>query len=384
MQKILHIIPGLATGGAQMMLYKLLSRTDRSRFEPTVVVLMNKSTVGEMIESLGIPVYAIGLSRGKPTIGGMLRLLTHIRRIKPDLVQGWMYHGNIAASLSSIFSLRSFPVLWNIRHSMHGIQYQKKNTAAIIRIGAIFSKTASRIIYNSNLSVRQHENLGYAASRAVVIPNGFDCSVYRPSADARRLLRESLGLEETDVLVGLIARFDPQKDHSNYFQAASILARQYRNVYFVLAGRGIDRDNTALTGLIGQDLAGNKVHLLGERHDMPQIFSGLDIVCSSSAYGEAFPNIIGEAMACAVPCVVTDIGDSAWIVGDTGFVVPARDPGALANSLAKLVDIGKEGRTLLGQKARSRIVENFTLEQVAKQYENLYENTIQHGMSKAG
>jgi len=354
------------------MLYKLLSATDRARFDPIVVSLIDRGTLGERIEALGVPVYTVGMAPGCPTPAALWRLIRLVRRLQPDLIQGWMYHGNVAALVAGGFAPGRVPVLWNIRHTPYDLKAEKRMTAALIRLGARLSKRPVRIIYNAQVSARQHELLGYTADRRRVIPNGFDCGRFKPSETARLKLRRLLDLEGETLLVGLIARWHPMKDHANFIGAAERLAARRPDVHFVLAGRGVDGSNFALRKLVQEAGLVRQVHLLGERSDMPEITAGLDIASSSSSWGEGFPNVVGEAMACGVPCVVTDVGDSAWVVGDTGMVVPPRDADALAGAWAALIELGPEGRARLGQAARQRVITEFSIDQIAKQYEALY------------
>jgi len=377
MIKTVHVITGLATGGAEMMLYKLLSGIDRSRFEPVVISLMDKDTrISRSIEDLGVPVHSLGMRQGRVSFSAVSRLLKMVRVIEPDIIQGWMYHGNIAASLSGFLSFQKTPIIWNIRHSMHDLKFEKRTTAVLIRLGIFFSKSTVKVIYNSKKGAQQHEKLGYAAHRTIVIPNGFDCELFKPSSSARQLLRKSLNVTENDILIGSIGRYHPQKDYVNLLTAAGILADEYENVYFVLIGRGVEHENLEIAELIRQNKLLGRVHLLGERKDIASLMAGMDIIVSASSFGEAFPNIIGEAMASGVPCAVTDVGDSAWIVGDAGKVSPPRDAVSLARCCKDLIVIGQNERSHLGSVARQRVLDNFTLERIINQYEELYERVV--------
>jgi len=373
MIKIVHIITGLTTGGAEMMLYKLLSGIDLSRFEPTVISLKDKGVLGCKIEELGVPVYSVEMSANTSFLLSVFRLSSFIRKIQPNIVQGWMYHGNIAAIITRLLLFKNIPMLWNIRHSLSDIRYEKKRTQLIINIAANCSNMPNKIIYNSKKSAVQHEQFGYRKNRTIVIPNGFDCSVFKPSYTARSTFRNKLSIKNNDILIGLICRYHPMKDHINFIKAAGCLAQKHENVYFVLAGRDVDESNLTIMELIKKSGLKNRFFILGERSDTPEINAGLDIACTSSAYGEAFPNVVGEAMACGVPCVVTDVGDSAWIVGKTGKVVPPRNSELLAKAWEALIDAGSVERERLGEKARQRVLDFFSIEKIINQYEVLYE-----------
>lgn len=373
--KIVYITTGLYTGGAEKMLYQLLSKINRERFHPVVVSLMDRGTVGDRIENLGIPFHTIGMKPGMPTLHGILRLIYTVNQHKPDLIQGWMYHGNIAAQLANIFSWQKVPVLWSIHHSIGSLGSEKKMTAAIIKFCARLSKFTNKVIFVSQNSKIQHEALAYCCDNSCIIPNGFDTSLFKPSVEARLNIRSELGLSEETFLIGLIARYHPMKDHANFIRAAVLLSKNFSKVHFILAGTNVDHNNHTLLKMIKDLGLFKQIHLLGERHDVPLLTSALDIASLASAYGEAFPLIIGEAMSCGIPCVVTDVGDAAWIVGNTGRVVSPRNPEALANAWKELIVLGSESREILGKAARARIIECFSLDSVVHQYESLYEST---------
>ncbi|MDF5706264.1 MAG: glycosyltransferase [Nostoc sp. S4] len=375
MMKIIYIITGLSTGGAEVMLYKLLSRMNRERFSPVVVSLMHYGTWGDRIVNLGIPVYTIGMKPGKLKLVDIWRIIHIVRQLKPDLIQGWMYHGNLAAQFVKLFIFRQVPVFWNVRHSLSSLDLEKPLTTTIIKLCANFSSLPTKIIYNSQNSSQQHEKSGYSLEKTCVIPNGFETEKFIPSTKARLKIRSELNIPENTLLIGLIGRYHPIKDHFNFLQAAAILLKKPANVQFVLAGNKVDWQNQILSELIHELGLVKHIHLLGERHDMPHLTAAFDIASSSSS-GEGFPNVIGEAMSCSVPCVVTDVGDSAWIVGDTGKVVPPRNPEALANAWQALIDIGKEGRESLGKAARARVIKYFSLDSIVAQYEALYDNVL--------
>lgn len=375
MIKVTHIITGLSTGGAEMMLYKLLAATDRSRFEPTVISLAGCGTLGQRIEALGVKVHSVGMAPGIKLPAALLRLMRLARGLQPDLIQGWMYHGNLAATLCGRMVPGYVPVLWNIRHTPYDLKNEKPGTAAVIRLGARLSSRPERIIYNARASAQQHDLLGYAAHKVAVIPNGFDCDTFKPSESARWKIRRELGLDGQALLVGLIARYHPIKDHANFIRAAGTLAERLPEVNFVLAGRDVDKKNPALLDEIRKAGVASRTYLLGERADIPEITAALDLA-SSSSWGEAFPNVIGEAMACGVPCVVTNVGDSAWIVGETGIVVPPRDPAAWAKAWETLIKAGVAERRRLGVASRQRIADYFSLPKIVARYEELYEAVL--------
>jgi glycosyltransferase involved in cell wall biosynthesis len=374
--KILHIISGLPIGGAEMMLYKLLSVIDWDIFEPVVISLTDYGSLGNNIIKLNIPVYKVEINAGFPNPFKVCRFIKLIRKINPELIQGWMYNGNLAALLARWVLPNHVPLLWNIRHTPDDLKKEKRLTARVIRLGARLSTQPDQIIYNSKVSAQKHESIGYSDKHKNFIPNGFNCEQFKPFNDAKSKLRHSLGLKKETLLIGLVARYHIMKDHVTFLHSAGKLNKTYPEIHFVLVGQGVDKNNHLLIKLIEDLKITKNIHLLGKRMDVDEITAGLDIACSSSSWGESFSNAIGEAMACGIPCVVTDVGDSAWIVGETGIVVKPGDRKAFTDAMITLIKISSEERLGLGKLARNRIIKHFSLNLVVKQYEDMYQNLL--------
>jgi glycosyltransferase involved in cell wall biosynthesis len=371
---IVYVTTSLEGGGAEMMLYHLASHLNPQQFRVNVISLIAPSPLVEKFQAAGIPVHSIDMPRGGiPTLPMLWRLLRLLRQLQPDLIQGWMYHGNLAAQIARFLLFQgSLPVLWSIHYTIGNLATDRPMTKALIKAGRLLSRFPARILFVSKLSQQQHIDLGYCAKTCLVIPNGFDLKSFTPTPSARSIVRDELGLPADTEIVGSFARYNPMKDHPNFLRAAAILHQQHPDVHFLLAGADVDPQNQPLQTLISELNLTDRVHLLGERRDVETLMAGLDIVTTSSAYGEAFPMIIGEAMACGVPCVVTDVGESGLMVGDTGRVVPPQDAPALARGWQDLLELGSDGRTQLGAAARQRIVDNFSLDAIVPQYESLY------------
>jgi glycosyltransferase involved in cell wall biosynthesis len=374
---IFHLITDLDTGGAEMMLYKLLAGMNRQRFRHVVVSLTDAGSLAARIATLGIPVHALGMQQGPLPLAGVVKLLRLLRREGPAGGQGWLYHASLVGLLAG--KLTRVPcIAWNIRCSNMDMRYYSRRSALVVRVLAWFSSLPDAVLINTETGRAFHEGLRYHPRQWHVIPNGFDVSQFHPDPAARLQRRGAFGLPLTPVLIGLIARYDPMKDHLTFLQAANYLLKQRPDVRFVLAGRDVTDDNPDLRPII-QDLGiGDYVHLLGELSEVHELLQGLDIVALTSAFGEGFPNIIGEAMASGVPCAVTDVGDAGYVIGDTGRVVPIRNPQALAEAWCELIDLGVEGRERLGMAARQRVEQLFSLPAIVKQYETLYEALADH------
>lgn len=371
--KVLHIIDGLESNGAEITLYRLLSAIDQKRFDSAVVSLRDGGTLGGHIEALGIPVYTLGMENIFCSGRSFWRLVRVIRAVQPDIIQGWMYYGSISATIGAALTPGSRSVIWNIHHTVDHLEHEKRIIQMVIRLGALLSSSPAHIIYCAWAAAKCHEAMGYDANEPSVIPNGFDLTKFVPSRLARISVRSELGINDRTLLVGLVARFHPMKDHTTFLAAAAILAAKRPDIHFLMAGPGMEADNDSIKRLVASHGLLPRVHILGERRDVPRLMAALDIICCSSAWGEAFPNVIGEAMACGVPCVTTDVGDAAWMVGQTGRVVPPREPESLAGACQEIFTLDPEERSLLGTMARDRVQELFSLRKMVDAYQEVYE-----------
>lgn len=354
------------------MLYRLLLHTDQTAFEPQVVSMTNIGPVGEKIRTLGIPVRALGMRRGVPNPLGLLRLARWLSSDPPHVVQTWMYQADLVGGMAAKLA-GGMPVVWGVHSTELDPRSVKRLKIWTVRACAWTSRwLPTRIVCCAEASKKVHTELGYETEKIVVIPNGTDTTAFKPVPEARLWVRKELDLPEGTPLVGLVARFDTPKDHRNFIRAATILHARLPDVRFVLCGDGITWENSQLAGWIDTVGLRSYCYLLGRRQDVPRLTAALDVASSSSFYGEAWSLVVGEAMACGVPCVVTDVGDSALIVGDTGRVVPPKDPEALADAWHELLTMTPGERVRLGLAARRRIEEHFSLPEAAAQYEQLY------------
>ena len=375
--KVVHIINSLNYGGAEVMLCSLLARTDRERFESMVVALIDVLPLAERVEALGIPVRVIGMRPGVPDPRGVVRLARLLHRERPGVIQTWMYHSNLIGGIAARLSVPA-PVVWGIHHSSteHDARAEKRTTLWTVAVGARLSRRLpARIVCCSESARRQHEQRGYATEKLMVIPNGFDTGAFRPDPTARFEVRRELGIGPDTLLVGLVARYSTQKDPLNFLRAVAILKDRCPGVHFVLCGTQMDEANAELVSVVEAYGLRGRCHLLGTRRDMPRLTASLDLAVQSSIT-EAFPLALGEALACGVPCVATDVGDSAAIIGESGRIVPPRDPQALAAACRELLELSPEARARMGQSGRLRIQERYELVSITRRYENLYETLL--------
>jgi glycosyltransferase involved in cell wall biosynthesis len=370
--KICHVITGLSSGGAEIALCRLLETLHSPEFEHVVIALGSKGVLSERVgESAVLHHLNIRPSRAEP--GDVLRLRRLLRRESADLVHAWMYHAHLLTSLALLG--QSVPHLWSVHHSLTDLATDKRMTRFVIRLNAMFSARPQRVLYASQLSASQHEDYGFCKSRAVVIPNGYDTGVLRPDPEARTRIRQELQVPDKCLVIGMVARVHPTKDHDNFLRAAMQFRNSHPDSVFVLVGDGATAGNPELMGLIDAMQLRGHVRLLGRRTDIPEINAAFDIATLASR-GEAFPNAVAEAMACGVPCVATNVGDVPMIVDDTGVVVPPRDPGALSAGWSRLAALAPGERRHLGARARQRIVDNYTSSLRARRYAELYSSIV--------
>jgi glycosyltransferase involved in cell wall biosynthesis len=304
----------------------------------------------------------------------MLRLIQAVSGSTPDILHGWMYHGNVAATLGSALSLRKKPVIWSMHHTITRLSDESPFSRRLIHLSARLSRTTSAISYCSSVSAHDHEKLGFDPSRRVIIPNGTDCDQFRPSAKARDRLRAIIDVPPSRLIVGHVGRFHPMKDQITLVRAIKGTLAKGLDIQGVFIGDGhVDGPVRKAAREFGID---DRITTLGVRHDILDLLPGLDIFVLSSAWGEAFSLAVGEAMACGIPAVVTAVGDSPWIVGSTGLVVPPKNADALTAAMAKLLQMDPEARRSLGIRARQRIIENFSLPLYVKRHLELYERAL--------
>lgn len=371
--KIIHIIAASKIGGTEIMLCKLLSAYDHAKYDMSVISLLGLSDFSEKIKKLGVPIYCINFKKNFLFNFGLFKLIYHLRKKSPDIVQTWMYNadliGGIAAKLAGIKL-----IVWNVRCCVdaHLRIFTKCIASCCTFVSGLIPKV---IVCCANSAKSSHVAFGYVKQKMVVIPNGFDLQDFFYDNDVVAQLRMEFGLQDSHFFVGNLGRFAPEKDCSTFLLAAQIVCQKRDDVMFLFAGRGLDNNNDKLKQNLNNLGLVNKVRLFGEINYPKNFLNVLDLFVSSSVT-EGFPNVIGEAMACELPCVVTDAGDSADIVGDVGYVVPSRSPEQLAQAILKFIVMVDDQRKLIGKKSRKRVQDLYSLNKVVDQYQNLYSGLL--------
>jgi glycosyltransferase involved in cell wall biosynthesis len=363
----MHVISGLGTGGSERALVRLIAHSDAERFRHLVVSLRDEGTQGDAVVAAGAELVTLKIAAAVGLPRAALKLSWIARRWRPALVQGWMYHGNLGAALAGVAA--RVPFLWAIRQSLHDLHDQPRTTVLSIRISALLSPYAAAVLYNSRTARAHHETLGFAAHRGLVIPNGFPARLFEPfDAEERRALRRGLGLADSNVVFGAVARNHRVKGYDLLFEAAAIVADHCPELRLVLCGSGTEALIESLPARLREHTLA-----LGDRPDAERLMHAFDVYVLASR-AEAFPNSVGEAMAASVPVIASDVGDAADIVGETGWVVPREDPAALADAmLAAALATDREAR---GAAAQARVFDRYTLDRVTSAYEALYDRLI--------
>lgn len=379
--RAMHVITALNVGGAERMLKKIAMGLDPAAID--IVSLIEPGITGRALESQGYAVEALGMKRGAPSLKALVDLRQLMKARRPDVVVGWMHHAFLAATLARTGVDRAPPLIWNVRHSLTDIHHETLQTQMLLRLCAQLSGIPSAIIYNAHVARRQYAALGFNDARAHVIPNGFDIEKFRPRDAGRATLLSTFGIEGDDPVIAMVARLHPMKSQETLVAAFRGAIDRGARARLLLVGEGCDKPPASLQSLI-DTLPEKSVYLSGHRTDPEAWLSGVDIFALSSQWGEAFPNVIGEAMASGVPCIATDVGDSAIIIADTGLIAPPGDAAALTEAILKLLRQPAERRKALGEAARKRVAEHYALSAIRRQYADLIASVCERAAKSSG
>lgn len=371
--RILHLIPSLRHGGAENQLLQMVRHRSARGHEHSIVTMLEPDPDDALpLDTARIHVKTLRMRRGVPSPAGFSDFCRLLRSEKPQILHTWMYHANLLGLVAG--KIAGVPnIVWAIRCSDMDFSKYSLLSRLVFNSGAVLSRWPDVIVFNSRAGIAVHSQHGFANRDMEFIPNGIETRRFRPDAEARASVRNELGCGTSDMLVGHFARFDPMKDHETFIRGAGLIRRTVPAVRFLMAGNGVTSKNVVLMDMLRQANLQDCFDLLDVRSDIPRLMAALDLFCSTSSFGEGFSNVVGEAMASGVPCVVTNVGDSAEIVGDTGLVVPPRDSAAFARACVEILMMPADDRARLGLNSTNRIRENFQLQIVHEQYEALYQ-----------
>lgn len=364
--KILHLITGLGLGGAEAMLANVVYGLDPARFQHKVVSLTDAGAHGPKLRATGVEVLALRMTRGIPSWRAWRQLRQCLRTEAPHVVQTWMYHADLVGLVATV-GLKTTALIWNLRCADMEFAHYSRLTAWIVRALARASAKPYGVVVNSMAGQRHHLTLGYQPRRWEVIPNGFDITKFKPDSTAAHRICLELGIPPETPLIGMVARVDPMKDHETFLRAAVLLKDLDQKPAFVMIGAGTE---ALASRIAAYGLTGN-TRLLGVRSDVARFMPAFRLLALSSI-SEGFPNVLGEAMAAGVCCVATDIGDVRALIGETGIVVPPRDPVELANGMREVLSLSPQSYATRAAAARQRIVQYYALDAIIQKYDALY------------
>jgi glycosyltransferase involved in cell wall biosynthesis len=370
---VVHIIVGLERGGAERMLERLaLDPTAGGLMHQEIVSLGSLGPIGRALRARGVAVHPLGMHSAGTALATLWRLRRLLKQLRPDVVQTWMYHADLLGGLAA-WSL-NLPVVWGIRTTSLG-SGNARLTRYVRRMCAILSAwIPDAIIFVAEAARRSHMAAGYANGIMQVVPNGFEIAARERVAELREAWRREHGLAATDVVIGWVGRFNPDKDVHSFVKAAGVVASTESSVVIVMVGRGLDPGNQELQRWIRAEGHLQRILLLGEQADATACFCGFDMFALSS-HTEAFPNVVAEAMAVGLPCVVTDVGDVRLLAGDTAHVVAAGDVPTMARELLRLVR-DPAHRAYLGRMALERVTAKFSMAACARQFHKVYQDVL--------
>jgi len=363
--KLFFLIRSLDHGGAERQLVNLSKALRGKGYDVAVTVYYPGGSLEKELSEAGVRLHCLEKKHRWDALSFFRSLVRFVRKEHPDIIHAYLDTADVLAALLKPF-LPGVSVVWGVRASNMDLSRYDWFWRLSYFLERKLSRFADLIIVNSFSGMTYSARNGFPKEKMIVIPNGIETTEFHPQLQLRETIRREWGVGENETLIGLVARLDPMKDHVTFLKAAALVARLRPDVRFVCVGRG-DGAYYQRLRRVGEEYGlGGRIIWAGSRKDMPTVYNGLDILCVSSFYGEGFPNVIGEAMACGVPCVATDVGDSARIIGEKGIVVPPNQPEALASGLLEMVAWIEKNQKDLAAQVRRRIVEEFGVEKMVR------------------
>lgn len=362
-QKIAHIIVGLGDGGAEKTLFKLI--INDKKFNHLVISLTTFGKYGKFLKNRGIPVYCLDFKKYKINLLKVFKLIKILKRFRPNIIQSWMYHSDFVTSIIKIFFLNT-KIIWNIRNSVYSIKDSLSRWIIFKMCSRLSYIVPNIIISNSKKAMKEHIVSGYKKSKFKIIYNGVDTKVFnikKKNFISKRIKKNILNARKP--FIGMVARFDKQKGHSTLIKGLNILNKKNIQFHFFLVGKNINYKNNKLLNLIRKNNIKSKITLLDQIEDIHNFYPILDLFILSSINGEGFPNVIIEAMACGIPCIVTNVGDAPYIVKKNGWTIQPQSPQEIANylnlAIKKIGTLEWENKKI---ESRKIVVKNFSLKRM--------------------
>ena len=368
--KSLHIITSLNIGGAETMLLRLIKHKPELVKSTIVVSLTNNGKIGRILESMGVSVISLGMHNWSSIFKALFKLKKIIQNEKPDFIHTWMYHANILGGIAAILA-KNKNIMWSIRRSefTHG---ESLSTYIVMKIGAMFSTFIPKVIVCvAESGLINHQKYGYKPDNMIVIPNGFDLGQLKHDPVIRKEIRKELNIYDDQIVIGCVGRFHESKGYEILIASSIEVISAHKKVRYLLIGRDLDKQNTILMEWINKTGFSDHFILAGEKHNVGDYMCAMDVFCLSSIT-EGFPNVVGEAMASALPCVVTDVGDVRKIVGDTAIIVESKNKKLLSKGLCDMLSYDTSIRKKIGLEGRQKMEKEYPLSIICERYYNLY------------
>jgi len=365
--KVLHLITCLDSGGAEKILFDFATHSNHEKYEHSVVSLRDLGYYGPLLVEKGLKVYSLSMKKKAPF--QLWELWKILSLEKPNIIHSWLYHANFLTIFTYIIGYRN--IIWSIHNTLLPWKTASKLSIILNRISALFSFIPKKIVFCGKKAKEVHLSIGYKKKSSVVIYNGYDLIKFNPHCEKKPALLEQLSLKKDRIIIGSVGRFDPAKDHQNLLKALGIVKSNQIDFTLLLVGKDMEAENQKLQLWIKQNNLIENVRMLGKRNDVNELYQIMDFLTLSSE-AEAFPNVVAEAMACGIPCVVTEAGDAPIIVGETGFIVPIKNAPSLSQAIITMINMPAVNRKKLGTLARERIEIHFQLEKMVDSYEKLY------------
>jgi glycosyltransferase involved in cell wall biosynthesis len=376
MKRILHLITGLGLGGAETILASLITNAEMSSFSHGVVALLDEGHFGPILRSRSVSVECLNLSRVRVDPSSIIRLRREILAFEPDLIHCWMYHPALMHGVVSL-TIPHVPVVWGLHHTNVSNTAVSRRTRAVIKATRFIAQSVpARIVCCSESTREHHEEIGYPKSKLQVIVNGVDWRYFQRAAEAGSEMRMKLGIPEDALVIGHVGRYDPQKDHACLVRACGLVRKHVANVRFVFCGLGVDWENDSLVREVKAAGIQDLVLLLGLRTDVADILGTFDLFALSSAYGEALPIALLEAMSAGAISLATDVGDCARTIGDPQRIVPVRRPDLLADAMVRVTRAAESDLARMRREASERVRQMYSVETMSRSYRELYEQLL--------
>lgn len=381
MIKVINIITGLYQGGAEMQLLYNMKNIDTKKYKCYVVSLCDEGNVGKKIIQAGIPVYSLDIKKSKYAIIRFLMFIRalfilsrYIKEVKPDIVQTWLHHADLAGLIACKLAGHK-KLFWSVHCSYLRPPYFKKRNIILVKLLGKLSKIPKVISFNSSAGLKSHIEMGYIPKQMKMIPCGFDSKIFSPNSKKRQNIRDYYGISDSDFLVGFVGRHHVVKDIKTFLLAVHELSKKHNNIQTIMVGQGFDEFNQEIISL-KKDLQLKNIKLLGRRDDVPALMNAFDLFLITSV-SEGFPNVLGEAMLTGLPCLVTDVGDCKEVLANNKYVFNVGDYKGMANKASEIINLTELQKKELSLYNQKIIKKNYEISIVTKKYQEIYKTLIQ-------